>query len=77
MALGSDSIGSSSPPARRAIGIRAIGRERIRRITISAPFKDDGQKIQTDALSSGIVCFVSVALGLLVLWVAGDIVTGK
>ena len=35
-------------------------------------FKDDGQKIQTDALSSGIVCFVSVALRLLLFWVAGD-----
>ena len=40
-------------------------------------FKDDAQKIKTDALSSGIVCFVSVALGLLVLWVAGDIVISK
>ena len=40
-------------------------------------FKEDGQKIQTDALSSGIVCFLSDALGLLVVWVAGDIVTAK
>ena len=40
-------------------------------------FKEDGRKIQTDALFSGIVCFVSDALGLLVVWVAGDIVTAK
>ena len=40
-------------------------------------FKDDEQKIQADALSSGIVCFVSDALGLLALWVAGGMVTAK
>ena len=65
----------SSPPARRAIAIRAIGRERIRRITISAPFQRRWAKDPNGCPFLGycVFCVSRVkTLRLLVVWVAGD-----